>query len=82
MKKGRLFPVAPDGVMERSYPARWYRVESTGEYRPPRKGEWYISGAIPEGYKTENDLTVKHQIGRLVEVKTEVNLVVVRYIYK
>lgn len=23
----------------------------TGEKRPPKEGEWYLSGAIPEAYK-------------------------------
>lgn len=34
----------------------------TGERRPPKKGEWYISGAIPKAYKAPNDLTHNHVI--------------------
>ena len=38
--------------------------------RNPRKGEWYVSGAIPAAYKAPNDLTseylvVKPKGGRL-----------------
>lgn len=34
---------------------RWRRpnfsyMQKTGEFRPPRSGEWYLSGAIPEAY--------------------------------
>jgi len=45
---------------------RWY-VELTGEFRPPRKGEWFISGAaIPEGYQAPSDLTIYYHIGRKI----------------
>ena len=33
-----------------------------GEFRPPRKGEWYLSGAIPAAYKAPNDLTTAYRI--------------------
>jgi hypothetical protein len=48
---------------------RDYMAERTGEYRPPRAGEWYVSGAIPEGYRAPNDLTMPHAIARLVRVR-------------
>ncbi len=34
----------------------------TGEFRPPRKGEWYISGAIPAAYRAPNDLSTSYHI--------------------
>ena len=77
MKKGLLFNAADD--MRFLFPPRRFKIESTGEYRQPKVGEWYISGAIPEGYKALNDLSVCHQIGRLVEVKIEVIHTVVKY---
>jgi len=39
---------------------QWF--ERTGEYRPPKKGEYYISGAIPEVYQAPNDLSQDHTI--------------------
>lgn len=42
------------------------RVQLTGEIRPPRKGEWYLSGAIPEGYMAVNDLETSYSICTLV----------------
>ena len=27
--------------------------------RSPKKGEWYMSGAIPEAYQAPNDLSMK-----------------------
>lgn len=70
-KEGRVFHTAgihPDKVA----------VISTGEYRCPKKGEWYISGAIPTGYRALNDFTgtnMKYHIGRLVKVKTTTTIV-------
>lgn len=45
---------------ERTFPAaegeKRGRYRLTGEYRAPRAGEFYISGAIPEAYRAPNDL--------------------------
>lgn len=30
---------------------RHLRAVRTGEYRPPLKGEWFLSGAIPQAYR-------------------------------
>lgn len=40
-------------------------VRWMGEKRPPRKGEFFISGANPSGYYAANDLTAEHAIGEL-----------------
>jgi hypothetical protein len=44
-------------------------AERTGEYRPPRAGEWYVSGAIPEAYRMPGDSTIPQHIARLVRVR-------------
>ena len=41
---------------------------SSGEKRPPRAGEWYLSGAIVEAYRAPNDLAAAYHIARLVVV--------------
>lgn len=41
----------------------------TGEFRPPKKGEHYISGAIPEAYEAPNTLTTNYAIARRVRVR-------------
>ncbi len=38
-----------------------------GEYRCPKKDEFYLSGAIPEVYKAPNDLSMKYHIMQEVE---------------
>jgi hypothetical protein len=34
----------------------------TGEFRPPKRGEHYLSGAIPEVYGAPNDLRQPYDI--------------------
>lgn len=49
-----------------------YRVEGRreklrclrGDFRPPRKGEYYLSGAIVAAYKAPNDLSTAFRIVR------------------
>lgn len=42
------------------------RFVYTGEKRPPRAGEFYLSGAIVSAYRAKNDLTTAYHIARLV----------------
>lgn len=36
----------------------------TGEHRPPRTGEFYLSGALPCAYRAPNDLGTAYHIMR------------------
>lgn len=40
------------------------RYALTGERRPPRKGEWYLSGAIPMAYQARADMSAAYHIVR------------------
>lgn len=55
------------GVFEKD--KNYYRGKLTGEFRSPKKGEWYLSGAIPECYLAPNDLSMSFYIVKIVEVK-------------
>lgn len=44
-------------------------AQAVAERRPPKRGEWYLSGAIPEAYRAPNDCTTVCQIVRLVLVE-------------
>lgn len=44
------------------------RYVSTGEHRNPRKGEFYLSGAIPCAYRAPADLDSPYHIVRPVTV--------------
>jgi len=46
------------------------RAKATGEFREPKAGEWYLSGAIVEAYRAPYDLTnSQYHIAKLVRVK-------------
>lgn len=49
---------------EYAKPAASGKFTPTGEFRAPRKGEWYLSGAIPEAYRAPNDLSTPYHILR------------------
>lgn len=42
------------------------RAIKTGEFRNPKRDEWYLSGAIPSAYKAPNDLSTPFHILKLV----------------
>jgi len=44
---------------------------ATGEMRPPKAGEWFLSGADVETYYTKVDLDTPYYIARLVLTRTE-----------
>lgn len=47
-------------------PGRSLMAMKTGEFRQPRAGEWFLSGAIPQGYRATNDMAGEYHILRLV----------------
>jgi hypothetical protein len=53
--------VYPNGEYDfvRGKPA-WFQAGP--EVRAPRKGEWYVSGAIPAAYRAPNDLDTPYRI--------------------
>jgi len=53
-------------------PKREIRAVRTGEMRSPKKGEWYLSGAVPAGYIAKNDLGMSFNILKLVLVEKTV----------
>lgn len=56
----------------------YVRAVRTSQYRSPKAGEWYLSGAIPEAYRANKDLKDSYYICRLVlvePVEREVQLV-------
>lgn len=70
----------------RGFPAGWpgedghgLRGSLTGEFRIPKKGEWYLSGAIPEAYRAPTDeMRTPYYILRLVRVETRTTEYVVQ----
>jgi hypothetical protein len=74
----KLYPLADYPTLEERPAAvtrRQLRCKATGEFRAPKKGEWYLSGAIPAGYKAPNDLSSPYHIARLVALVSAGQLV-------
>lgn len=42
------------------------KAKLTGEFRKPVKGEYFLSGAIPEVYQAQNNMSVEYMIAELV----------------
>jgi hypothetical protein len=48
-------------------PTNHQRYAKTGEFRNPKMGEYYLSGAIPEAYRASHNMSVAYNILREVE---------------
>jgi hypothetical protein len=73
MKKGDLFPVYDRPAVKTKHPVM---AQYIGEKRPPKKGEWYLSGAIVEAYLSPG-LSTPYHIARLVKVEKTVTYKVI-----
>ena len=62
--------MASDLTIQASMRGRW-----TGEQRPPRAGEWYLSGALIEAYRAPSDLSAPYPIAELVKIRVETRVV-------
>jgi hypothetical protein len=60
----------PDG--KRIYDPHNIKAVKINEFRAPKAGEWYISGAIPQAYIAHSDYDPKdkYAIVKLVRTKT------------
>lgn len=61
----RRHPIQPGPKIETIQAVR------AGRFAPPKKGEWYLSGAIVAAYHAPNDLSAPYHLARLVKVTTE-----------
>jgi hypothetical protein len=66
----KLYPISwEDGkFLPKGWTRATTRAVATGEFRPPLKGEWYLSGAIVEAYMAPADQSERmvFRIARLV----------------
>lgn len=66
LRVGKLYPVAFGESLPVGHDRRAARVRATGERRAPRRGEWFLSGAVIEGYRASADLATEYPMGVLV----------------
>lgn len=72
----RFYPLCDPLSLEEAdrfqgFPRQNIKAVKTGEFRPVKEGEWFLSGAIPEAYKATADMWYKQHILVLVKTKTE-----------
>jgi hypothetical protein len=56
------------------------RAQWTGAKRPPKQGEYFLSGAIIGAYYASKDMADAYPIARLVEVKEVKTLEIVKFL--
>lgn len=47
----------------------YVRAVKTGEFRSPKRGEWYLSGAEPFAFRASTDYVTKFHIVKLQTIK-------------
>ena len=79
LKRNTLYPVVDrvPGLSDLDRRQLQIRAIWTGEFRCPKKGEWYLSGSPIEAYRAPNDLPTKYHIAKLVKTKTITETIIV-----
>lgn len=68
---GKEYRVDPDDIKKITGKIPSYKDKeryvaiTTGQFRSPKKGEWYISGSSPVAFLAPNDLSTKYSIARI-----------------
>ena len=65
----KIYPLGDRVPGVSSVEQRNYMAGTTSEVRAPKKGEWYLSGALPHAYLAHDDLTQQFTIMALVKIK-------------
>jgi hypothetical protein len=68
-KSGR-YPIAVHENIVFHVPSHKLRAKPTGEFRPPKKGEWFLSGSVIEAYQASCDHETAYYIAKLVRLIT------------
>jgi hypothetical protein len=66
----------PGGPLVRRNLKDKVKFKPTGEFRTPKKDEWYLSGAIVEAWRAPNDLSQPFYIARPVRVNVEIKTII------
>lgn len=66
----KVYPLASDGSLAPNPLTGPHFFRATGEIRPAKKGEWIISGAIPEVYYCANDQSTADHLAEPLKMTT------------
>lgn len=70
VEKGVYYPLSEGATAPISAgPRPFVRAKWNGEFRAPRAGEWFLSGAIVEAYEAFSDMNDYRHIVELVNTK-------------
>lgn len=67
VKRGELYPVADGEKLPPGFDPKATMVRWDGEWRCPRAGDWFLSGAVVEAYRATSDMDRGYAVGRLVK---------------
>ncbi len=85
MKRAKFYPVCVSDFWRLNCPTGTrlpdVAARATGEFRPPRKGEWYLSGAEVVAYYAPNDYAPTSSY-HIAEVFTVRHVTVTRIVAK
>lgn len=75
-------PAGPLVSLGLPMPNQTVKAILTGEKRPPKQGEWYLSGAIPAAYRAYSDFSesMSFHLCRVVRVETVETTHIVRLV--
>ncbi len=65
----KLYPLRDFCKEAYQYNQAFLRARATGEFRAPKKGEWYLSGAIIEGYLAKGNFIGDYHIAEIVLIE-------------
>ena len=79
LKRKTLYPVVDrvPGLSDLDRRQLQIRAICTGEFRCPKKGEWFLSGSPIEAYYAPNNLPTMYYIAKLVVTKTITKTIIV-----
>ena len=66
---GVFEPCSPYWLRKRNLKLNQMACRRTGAFRPPRAGEWYLSGSIVEAYYAKRDFSTPYHIAELVVIE-------------
>ena len=70
MLNKKTYPLGDRHPAQKSYLDDSIKAINTKEYRNPKKGDWFLSGAEVTAYKAPNDLSCKYYIAKIVKIET------------
>ena len=66
----KTYPLGDRHPKQKRYLDNTIKAINTKEFREPKKGEWFLSGAEVTAYKARNNLSQKYFIAKIIKYET------------